>query len=100
ARGYDGMLRWAFNAWSAQIMKTAIYSDVPSGDAHFVYPEGQASLRYLILKDALEEVQKADAMSNSAKTKKLLISHTRNLLLNEEKERITMVNTMKKFLND
>src|SRR5690606_34224838 len=58
ARGYDGMLRWAFNRWSPQIMKSAIFSDLPSGDSHFVYPEGQVSLRYLILKDALEEVQK------------------------------------------
>ncbi len=100
AKGYDGMLRWAFNLWSPQIMKSAIFSDLPSGDSHFVYPEGQVSLRYLILKDALEEVQKADVKSNSAKTKELLTSHTRYFLLNVEKDRVDMVKTMKNYLND
>ena len=100
ARGYDGMLRWAFNLWSPQIMKSAIFSDLPSGDSHFVYPEGQVSLRYLIIKDALEEVQKVEAMANSSKTKELLNSHTRYFLLNIEKDRINMVKTMKNYLND
>lgn len=100
AKGYDGMLRWAFNLWSPQIMKSAIFLDLPSGDSHFVYPKGQISLRYLIIKDALEEVQKADSKWNSAKTKELLNSYTRYFLLNVEKDRINMVNTMKNYLND
>ncbi|MEB2785149.1 glycoside hydrolase domain-containing protein [Algoriphagus persicinus] len=100
ARGYDGMLRWAFNLWSPQIMESAIFSDLPSGDSHFVYPEGQVSLRYLILKDALEEVQKVETKANSAKTKELLTSYTRYFLLNIEKDRLNMVSTMKNYLND
>lgn len=100
ARGYNGMLRWAFNLWSTQIMKSAIFSGIPSGDSHFVYPDGQVSLRYLILKDALEEVQKADVKSNLIKTKELLNLYTRYFLLNIEKDRINMVNAMKNYLND
>lgn len=100
AKGYDGMLRWAFNVWSPQIMKSAIFADLPSGDSHFVYPEEQVSLRYLILIDALEEVQKADVKANSSKTKELLNSYTRYYLLKNEKERINMVKSMKNYLND
>ncbi|PZX47690.1 uncharacterized protein DUF4091 [Algoriphagus chordae] len=104
AKGYDGMLRWAFNLWSSKIMKSAIFSDLPSGDSHFVYPDAQVSLRYLILKDALEEVQKADVKAkspkSSAKTKELLKAYNRYFLLNNESERNKMVSIMNKYLND
>lgn len=99
ARGYDGMLRWAFNLWSSQIMTSAIFSDIPSGDGHFVYPQGQLSLRYLILRDALEEVQKTEFLKNK-KTKDLLNLYNRTALMKNEAERINMVNTMKNYLND
>ncbi|MDR7130536.1 hypothetical protein J2X69_002892 [Algoriphagus sp. 4150] len=99
ARGYNGMLRWAFNLWSPRIMESAIFPDLPSGDSHFVYPEGQVSLRYLILIDALEEVLKADVKVKSHTTKELLNLHTRYYLLNNEKERSGMVYTMKNYLN-
>lgn len=100
AKGYSGMLRWAFNLWSADIMNSAIFSNLPSGDSHFVYPKGQVSLRYLILKDALEEVLKVDAKAHLDKTKELLTSYNRYFLLNIEKDRVIMVNTMKNYLND
>lgn len=100
AKGYNGMLRWAFNLWSADIMNSAIFSNLPSGDSHLVYPNGQVSLRYLILKDALEELLKVDAKAHLAKTKELLNSYNRYFLLNIEKDRVIMVNTMKNYLND
>ncbi|PZX57782.1 uncharacterized protein DUF4091 [Algoriphagus ratkowskyi] len=100
AHGYDGMLRWAFNLWSPQIMKSALFSDLPSGDSHFVYPDGQVSLRYLLLKDALEEVLKADQKANLSKTQELITSHTRYFLRNNQTERSSMVRAMKNYLND
>lgn len=100
ARGYDGFLRWAFNLWSSTIMNSAIFSDLPSGDSHFVYPQGQVSLRYLILKDAIEEVQKVDSKKNLPKTNEMLQAYTRYFLLNIEKDRVSMVKAMKNYLND
>lgn len=100
AQGYDGMLRWAFNLWSPQIMKSALFSDLPSGDSHFVYPDGQVSLRYLLLVDALEEVLKADEKANLTETQQLLTAHTRYFLRNNESERNSMVRAMKNYLND
>ncbi len=100
SRGYDGMLRWAFNKWSPQIMSSAIFSDVPSGDAHFVYPDNQLSLRYLILRDALEEVLKFDTQPNDYKKTEIINAQNRYFLLNIEPERMNMVDAMKNYLNN
>lgn len=100
AKGYDGILRWAFNLWSSQITKNAIYSDVPSGDAHFVYPDGQESLRYFIIRDALEEVLKMETQKNIPQTKLMLEAHQRYFLLNVESSRLEMIRSMKNYLNE
>ncbi|HSJ68265.1 MAG TPA: glycoside hydrolase domain-containing protein, partial [Anditalea sp.] len=100
AKGYDGMLRWAFNLWSPQIPNNAIYTDLPSGDAHFVYPEGQNSLRYFIIKDALEEVQKMEVQRQKRNTRDMLKAHQRYYLLNVESSRMEMIKSMKNHLND
>lgn len=100
AKGYNGMLRWAFNMWKADIEKSAIYSDLPSGDAHLVYPNNQPSLRYLVLLDALEEIAKLKVKQELTSSKELLTSHTRYYLLNSEDARMQMVSAMKKHLNE
>lgn len=100
SRGYDGMLRWAFNVWSPQIMSSAIFSDVPSGDAHFVYPDNQLSLRYLLLRDALEEVLKYDSKPNNWKKTEIRNAQNRYFLQNIEAERMNMVDAMKNYLNE
>lgn len=100
ANGYDGILRWAFNLWSSQIKASAIATDMPSGDAHFVYPDGQVSLRYWVIRDALEEIMKVEDQTGKEKTKEMLIAHQRYYLLNNESERMNMVSTMKQFLNE
>jgi len=100
SRGYDGMLRWAFNKWSPQIMSSAIFSDVPSGDAHFVYPDNQLSLRYLLFRDALEEVLKFDTRPNDLKKEEIINAQNRYFLLNIEAERMHMVDALKNYLNE
>jgi hypothetical protein len=100
AKNFDGMLRWAFNIWSGQIMDNAVFVDLPAGDTHFVYPEGQVSLRYWLIRDGLEEVQKANLRSNRAKTRNMIQKHNEYSLLGTENERIKMVRNMKNFLND
>jgi hypothetical protein len=100
SKGYQGFLRWAFNLWSSQIKTSAIYSDVPSGDAHLVYPDGELSVRYLVLQDAIEDIGKFRLLSrvkNAAPFRKAMI---RYFLINIEKDRFEMVGTMKAFLND
>ncbi|WP_226389660.1 glycoside hydrolase domain-containing protein [Penaeicola halotolerans] len=100
AKGYDGKLRWAFNYWSSNIMDNAIYSDVPSGDAHFVYPYNQPSLRYFLIVDSLEDLQKISFIKSNKKRKKLLLDFLNPTLLYSEKERQNLVLETKKRLNE
>jgi hypothetical protein len=100
AKGYNGMLRWAFNLWSSEIMNSAIYSELPAGDAHMVYPEGQVSLRYLVIKDALEEITKLKIISNVKETNEMRTATNRYFLINIEAERQQMVVALKNYLND
>lgn len=100
SRNYDGMLRWAFNVWSPQIIKSAIFSDIPSGDGHFVYPGNQLSIRYLILRDALEEVLKFDTRPKDWKKEEIINAQNRYFLLNNEAERMNMVDALKNYLSN
>ncbi|HSF54458.1 MAG TPA: DUF4091 domain-containing protein [Algoriphagus sp.] len=100
AKGYDGMLRWAFNLWSSDIMNSAIYSDLPSGDAHLIYPNGQVSVRYLVLKDALEEMGKLEMHSKVQSPIEMMNATNRYFLINIEAERYQMLQAMKNYLND
>ncbi|OOG74610.1 DUF4091 domain-containing protein [Algoriphagus sp. A40] len=100
AKGYDGMLRWALNLWSTDIMNSAIYSDLPSGDAHLIYPDGQVSVRYLVLKDALEEISKLEMHSKVQSPIEMLDATNRYFLINIEADRYQMLQSMKNYLND
>jgi hypothetical protein len=100
SKGYNGMLRWAFNLWSSDIMTSAIYGDVPSGDAHFVYPEQQLSVRYLVLQDAIEEIGKLETKSKLQNSEQFYASLNRYFLINIEADRYATVNMMKDYLND
>jgi hypothetical protein len=100
AKSYQGMLRWAFNLWSREIMSDAIYSELPSGDAHLVYPDGQFSLRYLVIIDALEEIAKLKTISKVKETSEMIIATNRYFLINIEADRHQMVEAFKNYLND
>lgn len=99
-RGYQGILHWAYNLWSKQIKTSAIYSDVPSGDAHLVYPDGELSIRYLVLQDAIEEIGKFQLISKVKNPSSVRQGMNRYFLINVEKERFQMVEAMKTYLND
>ncbi len=100
SKGYQGILHWAFNLWSSQIKTSAIYSDVPSGDSHWIYPDGELSVRYLVLQDAIEDVGKLQVISGVKNPTAFRQAMNRYFLINIEKDRFEMVDTMKAFLND
>lgn len=99
-KGYQGILHWAYNLWSKQIKTSAIYSDVPSGDAHWVYPDGELSVRYLVFQDAIEEIGKYRLISKVKSSAAISQSMRRYFLINVEKERLLAVEAMKNYLND
>lgn len=100
AKGYDGMLRWSFNLWTSDIMESAIYPDLPSGDGHLIYPDGQVSVRFLVLRDALEEMNKLETISRVQDPAEMIRATNRYFLINVEGERNQMIQAMKNYLND
>jgi hypothetical protein len=100
SKGYNGMLRWAFNLWSSDIQNSAIYSDLPSGDAHLIYPNGQVSVRFLVLKDAMEDLSKLETVAKVTNVEEMTKAMNRYFLINIEGERYQMLQAMKNYLND
>ncbi|SDA78100.1 protein of unknown function [Algoriphagus alkaliphilus] len=81
-------------------MDSAIYVDVPSGDAHLVYPDGQVSVRFLVLIDAMEEISKLETLSRIQNPIEMMNATNRYFLINSEAERYQMLQAMNNYLND
>jgi len=58
ARGYDGFLRWAYDAWPADPQRDARHVAWPAGDAYLVYPGGESSVRFEKLREGIVDFEK------------------------------------------
>lgn len=58
AYGYDGFLRWAFDAWPEDPMRDARHTLWPAGDCFLVYPGGNSSIRYEKLREGIVDFEK------------------------------------------
>jgi hypothetical protein len=58
ARGYDGFLRWAYDAWPADPMRDARHVAWPAGDTFLVYPGGESSVRFEKLREGIVDFEK------------------------------------------
>ena len=58
ARGYDGFLRWAYDAWPADPSRDARHTLWPAGDCFLVYPGGNSSLRFEKLREGIVDFEK------------------------------------------
>jgi hypothetical protein len=58
ACGYDGFLRWAYDAWPADPSRDARHRLWPAGDCFLVYPGAQSSLRYEKLREGIVDFEK------------------------------------------
>ena len=56
--GFDGFLRWAFNSWPADPLVSQDFGNWPAGDTSLVYPGPRLSLRWVLLREGLENVVK------------------------------------------
>jgi hypothetical protein len=45
AHGYDGMLRWAYDAWPADPVRDGRHLLWPAGDSYMIYPGAESSIR-------------------------------------------------------
>ena len=58
ARGYDGFLRWAYDAWPADPVRDARHVLWPAGDTFLVYPGSHSSIRFEKLREGIADFEK------------------------------------------
>jgi len=58
AHGYDGFLRWAYDAWPADPVRDARHTLWPAGDCFLVYPGGNSSIRMEKLREGFADYEK------------------------------------------
>jgi hypothetical protein len=85
AYGYDGFLRWAYDAWPADPMRDARHTLWPAGDCFLVYPGGGSSIRFEKLRQGIVEFEKITilrdlvAKSSNKKVKALMAAFEKHL---------------------
>ncbi|HKH59588.1 MAG TPA: DUF4091 domain-containing protein, partial [Flavitalea sp.] len=93
AYGYDGFLRWAYDAWPEDPMRDARHTMWPAGDCFLVYPGGNSSIRFEKLREGIVDFEKIRilrglaAKSTDSKIKaslKELEEHLRTLIDNPD----------------
>jgi hypothetical protein len=70
AAGYDGFLRWAYDAWPADPMRDGRHGSWPAGDCFMVYPGGNSSIRYEKLREGIVDFEKIRILKEQAKASK------------------------------
>jgi hypothetical protein len=58
AYGYDGLLRWAYDAWVADPVRDARHIYWPAGDAYMVYPGAGSSIRFEKMREGISDFEK------------------------------------------
>jgi hypothetical protein len=58
AYGYDGFLRWAYDAWPEDPMRDARHTSWPAGDCFMVYPGGVSNIRFEKLREGIVDFEK------------------------------------------
>jgi hypothetical protein len=58
AHGYDGFLRWAYDAWPADPVRDARHVLWPAGDTFLVYPGSHSSIRFEKLREGIADFEK------------------------------------------
>lgn len=58
AYGYDGFLRWAYDAWPSDPLRDARHTFWPAGDCFLVYPGGVSSIRFEKLREGIVDFEK------------------------------------------
>lgn len=79
SRGYNGFLRWAYDAWPADPVRDARHVFWPAGDCFLVYPGGNSCIRFEKLREGITDYEKimiirTQASKSSGKKVKSLMS--------------------------
>jgi hypothetical protein len=92
AHGYDGLLRWAYDAWPADPTRDARHILWPAGDCFLVYPGAVSGSHFEKMREGIVDFEKTKilmglaAVSKNEKAKKLIEELTLQLQgINAEK---------------
>ena len=66
AYGYDGLLRWAYDAWPADPVRDSRHVLWPSGDCFMIYPGGGSSIRFEKMREGFVDFEKLRIIQNKA----------------------------------
>ncbi len=66
AYGYDGLLRWAYDAWPADPVRDARHTLWPAGDCFLVYPGANSSIRFEKLREGIVDYEKIRILKEMA----------------------------------
>ena len=58
AHNYDGMLRWAYDAWPADPVRDARHVYWPAGDSYMIYPGAESSIRFEKMREGIVDYEK------------------------------------------
>jgi hypothetical protein len=89
AYGFDGFLRWAYDAWPEDPMRDARHTAWPAGDCFIVYPGGVSNIRFEKLREGIVDYEKIGIIRElAAKSKDKKV---KNLVAQFEKHLATFV---------
>jgi hypothetical protein len=76
AYGYDGLLRWAYDAWVADPGRDARHIFWPAGDAYMVYPGAASSIRFEKMREGIVDFEKLKILeAKAARSSNTVIQH-------------------------
>lgn len=78
AHGYDGFLRWAYDAWPADPKRDARHDYWPAGDCFLIYPGGNSCIRFEKLREGIVDYEKVRILRE--KSAKSTDKNIRNLI--------------------
>jgi hypothetical protein len=70
AYGYDGFLRWAYDAWPEDPTRDARHGSWAAGDCFMVYPGGNSCIRYEKLREGIVDFEKIRILRQQTAAKK------------------------------
>ncbi|MFV0331497.1 MAG: glycoside hydrolase domain-containing protein [Dysgonomonas sp.] len=66
ARGYDGFLRWAYDAWPEDPNRDARHGSWAAGDCFLIYPGGRSCIRFEKLREGIVDYEKIRIIKEKA----------------------------------
>lgn len=103
AYGYDGFLRWAYDAWPADPMRDARHGSWAAGDCFLIYPGANSCIRTEKLREGIVDFEKIRilrerALKSTDKNVKKLFADLDQVLASIAKEREFKESTLTEIL--